>query len=80
MTPELTVDEALVMAAECPVIRAAYASEDADVIKRIEAAHPAKRCHYVKEAKAEAEKVAAEKAEAEKAKAEAEKAAAAASG
>lgn len=50
----MTSEEALIMAAECPVIRAAYASEDAEVIKRIEAMHPPKRCDYVKQAAAKA--------------------------
>lgn len=49
--PELTEAEALIMAAECPVIRAAYASGDPEVIRRAEKDHPAKRCHYVKQAK-----------------------------
>lgn len=49
--PELTESDALVMAADCPLIRAAYASEDPDVIKRTEAFHPPKRCEYVKRAR-----------------------------
>jgi hypothetical protein len=49
--PELAQDDALVMAAECPLIRAAYASEDAEVIRRTEAFHPPKRCEYVKRAR-----------------------------
>ena len=54
--PELAQADALVMAAECPLIRAAYASEDPDVIRRTEAYHPPKRCEYVKRArKAETE-------------------------
>lgn len=50
MTPELTEAEALVMAAECPLIRAAYALGDTEVIRRIERDHPPKRCEYVKQA------------------------------
>lgn len=45
----MTSADALVMAADCPVIRAAYASEDPEVIKRIEAMHPPRRCEYVKQ-------------------------------
>lgn len=60
MTPELTGEEARIMAAECPVIRAAYASGEEEVIKRMEAAHPPTRCEYVKQA--EKAKAAAEKA------------------
>lgn len=65
MTPEMTTADALLMAAECEVIRAAYATEDPEVIKRTEAMHPPKRCRHVKEAAAK------EKAEAEKAEKEA---------
>lgn len=50
MTPELTEADALVMAAECPVIRAAYASGEEKVIKRAEKDHPPSRCIYVKNA------------------------------
>lgn len=50
MTPELTEAEALIMAAECPLIRAAYASGDTEVIQRMEKDHPPKRCEYVKKA------------------------------
>jgi hypothetical protein len=46
--PEMAEAEALIMAAECPLIRAAYATGDAEVIKRTEAAHPPSRCAYVK--------------------------------
>lgn len=59
-TPELTQDDALVMAAQCPLIRAAYASEDATVIARVERDHPPSRCDYVKQARAAAEAAAAE--------------------
>lgn len=68
MTPELTAEQAVIMAAECPVIRAAYATGDTSVITRAEAYHPASRCEYVKAAEAakaaeaEAARVAAEAA------------------
>jgi hypothetical protein len=52
VTPEPTDDELLAQAAACPVIRAAYATGDTEVIKRMEATHPPARCQYVKEAAA----------------------------
>jgi len=51
----------LVQAQNCPVIKAAYASEDTDVIKRIEAMHPPKRCDYVKQAQKERQEQLAKK-------------------
>lgn len=53
--PELPEDEALIMAARCPIIRAAYESGNPKVIRRMENAHPPSRCRYVKEAKTENE-------------------------
>lgn len=50
------------MAERCPVIRAAYATDETYVIERAEKDHPPSRCLYVKQAKAELEK--AEKARA----------------
>jgi hypothetical protein len=44
--------ELLIMAEQCPLIRGAYASEDAEVIKRAEEYHPPSRCDYVKRANA----------------------------
>ena len=55
---DMTDAEALIMAAECPVIRAAYATEDAEVIRRIEAMHPPKKCTHVKAAQEKARKAA----------------------
>lgn len=45
----------LVQARACPIIRAAYATGDAAVIKRAEAMHPPSRCARVKQATTEAE-------------------------
>jgi len=50
--PAMTEAEALIMAGQCPIIRAAYASEDAKVIARVEKDHPPDRCDYVKQARA----------------------------
>lgn len=52
--PEPTDEELLAQAAECPLVRAAYATGDTEVIRRIEATHPPARCAYVQTA---AEKV-----------------------
>lgn len=41
-------EETLLQARTCPVIRAAYATDDPDVIRRMEAAHPPSRCWHVK--------------------------------
>jgi hypothetical protein len=53
--PEMTAAEALIMAEQCPIIRAAYASGEAEVIARAEKDHPPSRCHYVKAGKEKAE-------------------------
>ena len=49
-TPDLTEADALIMAAQCPIVRAAYASGDENLIAFAEKNHPAKRCDYVKQA------------------------------
>lgn len=43
-------DGLLIQAADCPIIRAAYASGDQSVIALTEAYHPPKRCAHVKAA------------------------------
>jgi hypothetical protein len=52
-TPEPTEAEALIMADQCPLIRAAYASGIESVIARVEKDHPPSRCDYVKQAASE---------------------------
>jgi hypothetical protein len=47
-TPEMTDEDALIMAGQCPLIRGAYASGEAEVIRRTELDHPPSRCDYVK--------------------------------
>ena len=49
--PVMTEAEALIMAEQCPIIRAAYASGDNTVIARVEKDHPPARCDYVKQAR-----------------------------
>ena len=45
----------LVQASACPWVRAAYATGDAAVIRRMEAVHPPSSCAFVKKAAREAE-------------------------
>lgn len=53
------------MAERCPIIRAAYATDETVVIARAEKDHPPARCEYVKQAvAAEMEKQESEKARA----------------
>jgi len=47
MPAEPTEEEILAQARVCPVIKAAYATDDPDVIRRIEAIHPPSCCQYV---------------------------------
>lgn len=51
MTAEQAEEEAglLAQAEKCPLVRAAYATGDTEVIRRMEATHPPSRCSYAKQ-------------------------------